>query len=111
MEGTKIVAGELAAAFGPVLTDSGFTLIGLFVQPARIVLAQNLTDQTLIYSFDGSMNNFLLPPNGFLLLDVGTNKGTYNTAAMVQGNGLYVKAFPGSNPSLGYAYMSYWYAA
>ena len=46
MEGTKIVAGELAAAFGPVLTDSGFTLIGLFVQPARIVLAQNLTDQT-----------------------------------------------------------------
>lgn len=111
MEGTKIVAGELAAAFGGVVTDNFFTVIGLFSQPARIVLAQNLTDQTLIYSFDGSMNNFILPPNGFLLLDVGTNKGTYNTAAMVQGNGLYVKAFPGSNPSLGYAYMSYWYAA
>ena len=42
MEGTKIVAGELAAAFGGVVTDNFFTVIGLFSQPARIVLAQNL---------------------------------------------------------------------
>lgn len=110
MEGVKLVGAPLSLAEFASITDVDWFLVGVFVEPVRIWLVQNFTDQLLLFSTDAATNQFVLPPNGFLLLDFGTNKGTYNTAAFPAGNGIYVKAPTASLPSLGAVYLSYWYA-
>lgn len=112
MEGAKLVpAVQQQLSFAGVITE-GFIVVGSMNQPARIYFAQNLTDVTLQFSMDGTNNHFVLPSGGFLLLDAGTNKGTPNTAAIPQGDGLYVTSIDGSTlPTVGSIYFSYWYAA
>ena len=109
MEGARIVCAELDAAFAASITDSQFFPVGVFEQPVRISLVQNFTDQTIIFSYDGITNNFVLPPNGFLVVDIGTNKGSVNTAAIPSGQGIFAKALIGLVPTTGFIYSSYWY--
>jgi hypothetical protein len=111
MEGAKLVPAPLSEASFASITDEEYFLVGVCEQPARIFLAQNFTDQLLFFSMNGADNNFVLPPNGFLLVDFATNKGTPNTAALPSGDGLYVKAPTTTFPTVGSVYMSYWYAS
>jgi hypothetical protein len=54
----------------------GYTNIGTsFAHPTRILIVQNLTNATLMFSMDGgTTDHFPLASNGFLVLDCTANK-------------------------------------
>ena len=77
--------------------------------PARILFVQNLTDVTLLFSFDGVNDHFILPSNGFLLLDVMGNKSIPGGAFYVgEGTRIYVKESSGA-PTSGSACVTSFY--
>ncbi len=78
--------------------------------PASQILIQNLTDATLVFSFDGVNNHFALPTSGFFLDDITTNKvspagGLY----LPVGTTLYVQEV--GTPGSGSVYFSVTYIA
>jgi len=94
-------------AFGSIL--AGYVGIGSsFAHPIRIIFIQNLTDVLLLFSFDGVNDHFPLPSNGFLLLDVTSNKSVSMGCFIAQGTRLYVKR--SGVPSSGAVYVSAFYA-
>lgn len=78
-----------------------------FEHPSRILLVQNLTDQTVAFSFDGIDDHFVLPANGFLLTDFTANKTHQMGAFLAQGTIIYVKEV--GNPTTGSVYVSTFY--
>lgn len=87
-----------------------YTGIGTsFVNPVRIIYVENLTDATLLFSLDGITDHFALPANGFLLLDVSTNKSISDGFFIAAGTRVYVKT--SGTPSKGSVYVSVFYGA
>lgn len=81
-----------------------------FVNPCRILLVQNLTNNTLVFSFDGVNDHFVLPSNGFVLIDVESNKTTTGGALnLPTGTRVYVKEI--GTPTTGAVYVSTLYGA
>ncbi len=78
-----------------------------FANPVRIIFVQNLTDVTLMFSLDGINDNFPLPSNSFLLLDVTANKTIDMGAFLAQGTRVYVKTI--GSPTMGSVYVSVFY--
>lgn len=77
-------------AFGSI--GAGYMGVGTAVsQPVRILFLQNLTDATLMFSFDGIDDHFPLPDNGYLLLDITANKTIGTGFFLAEGQRLYVK--------------------
>lgn len=72
--------------------------------PARQFLIQNLTDQTVMFSFDGVNDHFPLPSNGFFLNDISSNKSVTEAFFLAQGDRLYVKQL--AVPTTGFIYFS-----
>lgn len=95
--------------FGSI--SGGYTGVGTVVDhPIRQFLIQNLTDVTLMFSFDGVNDHFPIPSNGFFLDDISSNQshsaqGWY----LAQGARLYVKEV--GTPTLGSVYFSVFYGA
>lgn len=77
--------------------------------PARQFFIQNLTDVTLMFSFDGVNDHFPLPTNGFLLDDVTSNKTQQGGFWLPEGTRLYVKEI--GTPSSGSVYFSVMYGS
>lgn len=99
---------QRSLAFGSI--SGTYAAIGsAFAHPIRIMFLQNLTDQAMQFSFDGSTNHFPLPANGFLLMDVTSNTtingGAFNIA---KGTTVYVKQIVA--PGTGAVYLSVFYA-
>lgn len=59
--------------------------------PSRQFLVQNLTDATLLFSFDGVNDHFRLPANGFWLNDNTANRSVSQGFFLSEGTRLYVK--------------------
>lgn len=59
--------------------------------PARQYFIQNLTNATLMFSFDGVNDHFPLPENGFFLNDISSNKTQDTGFFLADGERLYVK--------------------
>jgi hypothetical protein len=100
-------------AYTTIVAGAGtFVAVGSsFDNPIRLFHAQNLTDQPLIYSFDGITDHFIMPANGFQLFDVSANK-TQDTGAFFQvGQQIYVRydSVHYSAPTLGAFYLSVLY--
>lgn len=95
-------------AFGSIV--SGYMGVGTSLSnPVRQIFVQNLTDGTLTFSFNGVDDHFVLPTQGFLLLDITSNK-TQNTGFYIEkGSRLYVKRL--DTPSLGSVYFSVMYGS
>jgi len=77
-------------AFGgisPVYAGIGIS----FTSPVRIFHIQNLTDTTLMFSYDGVNDNFPLATQSFLVLDVTANQALSQGFFMAQGQRLYVR--------------------
>jgi hypothetical protein len=76
--------------------------------PARIINVQNLTDQSMLFSFDGVVDHFILPSGGFILLDVTGNRTITTGFFIAEGTQLFVKwANPdGPAPQSGGVYFS-----
>jgi hypothetical protein len=95
-------------AFGAI----GPAYIGIgtgFNNPIRIIDILNMTNQGLMFSFDGINDHFALPNNGFLLLDVTTNRTTPADAMYIaEGSRIYVRQL-GAAPGAGAVYVSAFY--
>lgn len=59
--------------------------------PASIIIFQNNTDAPVFFSLDGVNDHFFLPQNGFLVLDLTTNKSLDQGAFISQGTQVYVR--------------------
>ena len=59
---------------------------------ARMVYISNLTDNILLFSFDGVNDVFPLPVYGFVMLDICFNKDFGNYFGLKVGQRIYVKA-------------------
>lgn len=94
-------------AFGSI---SG-TYMGIgtaLANPCRIIHVTNTTDVVLTYSFDGVNDHFVIPPNGFILLDVMMNSSSVGGAwNIAQGTRIYVKGAP----TFGSTYLSVFYGS
>lgn len=77
--------------------------------PASQIFIQNLTDATLMFSFDGINNHFPLPPNGYFLSDVGSNQTRNLGFYIAAGDRLYVKR--SDIPTVGTVYFTVMYGS
>ena len=100
----------------PVRTLAFGTISGTYMgvgtpidNPARMIFIQNLSDTTLMFSLDGINDNFPLPPNGFLLMDVTSNKSLGSGYFIAEGTRIYVKDL-GPAATLGSVYVTVMYA-
>ncbi len=75
---------------------------------ARQFFIQNLTDETLMFSFDGVNDHFPLPSEGFLLNDVTSNKTSLQGFYLAEGTRLYVREL-GAAPTTGAVYFTVFY--
>lgn len=108
---------NIRARFEPLHTV-GFASIGAtytaignpYEFPVRIWHLQNLTDVILTFSDDGIHDKLVLPPNGFLLLDLTTNKTLDREGfSFAQGDSFYVKQ--NGVPTSGAVYLTLIYGA
>lgn len=58
---------------------------------ASQIIIQNLTDASLMFSFDGVNDHFPLPSNGFIIDDIGSNRAVSQAFFLAAGERLYVK--------------------
>lgn len=72
--------------------------------PARVLLVQNGTDASLMFSADGINDHFQLPAGGFLLLDITANKTVSQGFYIAEGTSFYVREI--GTPSMGTVYVT-----
>ena len=75
---------------------------------ARQFFIQNLTDETLMFSFDGVNDHFPLPSFGFLLDDITSNKTSLQGFYLAEGTRLYVRELSVA-PASGSVYFTVFY--
>ena len=95
-------------AFGSI----GVSYMGIgtaLTKPIRMLYIQNLTDAHLMFSLDGVNDNFPLPSNGYLILDITANKTFDQGFFLGEGQRIYVKNI--TVPSSGSVYVSTFYGA
>lgn len=88
------------ASIGPAYMGIGT----VFTNPIRMIFVQNLTDQTLMFSFDGVNDHFPLPTNGFLLLDITSNKTIVDGFFIGENTRIYVREI--GNPISGTVWVT-----
>lgn len=83
---------EPLRSLGFASIGAGYMGIGTALDnPSRILHIQNLTDATLLFSFNGIDDHEVLPANAFLLLDLTANRTTDSGAYIAAGTRIYVK--------------------
>lgn len=97
----SLAAGSIGAAYMGVGTS--------FTKPIRMLLIQNLTDESLMFSFDGVNDHLPLPTDGYILLDVTSNKAREDGLYFAEGTRIYVKEI--STPTTGSVYVTTFYGA
>ncbi len=75
--------------------------------PSRIVMFQNLTDATVMVSFDGITDHLPVAADGFVLLDITANKTVTQGFYIAEGTRFYVKEI--DNPTTGSFYITSFY--
>ena len=94
-----LAAGSITASYVAVGTQFQFI--------ARQMLVQNLTDATLMFSFDGVNDHFPLLSDSYIILDVTTNKVTNDGYFIDQTTIMSVKRI--GTPTTGSVYISVFY--
>lgn len=93
------------AAIGALYAGVG-TALG---RPARIIYILNVTDEDLMFSFDGINDHFVVAENGFLLLDISANKTIETGFFLAEGQRLYVRELV--SPAAGDVWFSTFFGA
>lgn len=95
-------------AFGSI--SGTYTAIGTaFTKPIQYAEFLNLTDATLMFSYDGVVDHFVLPAGGMRVMDVGSDAvATANQFYLSIGTQIFVKQV--GAPTLGAVYVSTGYA-
>jgi hypothetical protein len=77
-------------AFGSIV--AGYTGIGTaMTRPIRFFVIQNLTDASLMFSFDGVTDHLPLASSGYIVLDISSNQTFGQGFYLAEGSRLYVK--------------------
>lgn len=97
----SLAFGSIGAAYMGVGTA--------FTKPVRILMIQNLCDTSLMFSFDGINDHVPLPREGFILLDVTSNKAREDGLYFAEGTRIYVKEI--TTPTTGSVYVTTFYGA
>jgi len=79
----EVLFGGVGATYG--------ALGKVLVNQARIVMLQNLMDTAAYFSVDGTNDHILLPPEGFVILDLTANKVRDDGKFLAIGTQFYVK--------------------
>jgi hypothetical protein len=105
--GTRMVMEPVRSlAFGAI--GAGYAAVGTALSnPVRMVFIQNLTNASLMFSIDGINDHFPLAANGFLLLDISSDKTFEGSFFMSKGTVLSVKQI--GVPATGSVYFSVFY--
>lgn len=91
-------------AFGSI--SGTYAAIGIpFAHPTRIMIAQNLTNVQITYSFDGINDHFVLPAGGQMIMDVSSDEFQGNGFIIAVGTQMMAKGAPAS----GNVYISAFY--
>jgi hypothetical protein len=103
---------EPCRTLGFAAIGAGYVGVGTSIDhPARQIFIQNLTDTTLMFSFDGVDDHFPLPANGFFLDDITTNRTNQSGEYCISvGDRLYVRELIGVLPTNGAVYFTVIYA-
>lgn len=106
-QGVRVTFEALrSSAFGSI--GAGYTIIGTaFTSPTRIMTITNLTDVTLLFSFDnGVTDHDVLPAGAGKVYDFTANTSvSAGTPFFETGGSVYVKRASGA-PTLGAVYVS-----
>lgn len=95
-------------AFGSI--GAAYMGVGTSIEkPARVFLIQNLTDESLMFSFDGIDDHLPLPRDGYFVFDIAANKTTESGFFLGEGTRLYVKEI--GTPTVGAVYFTTFYGA
>ena len=95
-------------AFGAVPAPGTYAGVGTTIDhPARMMLVQNFTDATLMFSFDGINDHFPLIESSHLILDIASNRAGESGFFLAEGQRLYVTQI--GAPSLGSVYLTVFY--
>lgn len=93
-------------AFGAI--GAGYAGVGTAItHPARMIFIQNLTDVALMFSLDGINDHFPLTTNGYIMLDISSNKTVSQHFYLAEGDRLYVKRI--GVPASGSVYFTVFY--
>lgn len=96
-------------AFGSI--GAGYTGVGTaMTRPIRLIVIQNFTDASLMFSFDGVNDHLPLQASGYIILDITSNKTIPQGFFLAEGQRLYTKQLSGA-PTSGSAYLSTFYGA
>ncbi len=96
-------------AFGGI--GAAYAAIGAsFANPVRIIKLTNLTNVSILFSFDGVNDHSILPSNSFTLYDLTTNKVRDDGFFVAQGTVVYAKQGPAGAPASGAVYVETVYA-
>ena len=86
----------------------GYTGIGTALEnPARMILIQNFTDVSLMFSIDGITDHFAMIQYSHMILDITVNKTRESGFYVAEGQRLYVSQI--GAPTLGSVYLSVFY--
>lgn len=95
----SLAFGSIGAAYAGIGT--------VLANPARMIFLQNLTDATVWISLDGVNDHFPLLNQGYLLLDVSSNKTQDTGFFLAEGDRLYCKRL--DTPTSGSVYFTSFY--
>lgn len=96
-------------AFGGI--GAAYAAIGAsFTQNVRIIKFTNLTNASVLISFNGVTDNIILPAQSFTLYDLTTNKVRDDGFFIDIGTVVYVKQGPSGAPGSGAVYLETVYA-
>ena len=80
-------------SLGVAATGAAYVGVGTTLStPVRIIHVLNTTDAVMMFSWDGVTDHFVLPANGYMVIDLTTNQGNNGGGFFLPGSKrLYVK--------------------
>lgn len=112
MSNTAIrILPETSRTLGFAAISAAYAGIGTsFLNPVHLFMLQNLTDKLLMFSWDGVNDHFPLPSNGYVIMDITSNKTLTGGAFMIaQGTRFYVRSTASGVPTSGDVYLAVFY--
>lgn len=98
----QLAAGDLGAAYSTIGTSMN--------HPIRMIVIQNFMDVGVMLSFDGINDHMPMVTNGYMLLDITSNKTLTQGFFVPEGQYIYAKQL-GGVPSTGSIYLTVFYGA
>lgn len=96
---------EEVRTLGFAAIGAAYVAVGTAISnPSRIFILNNLTDEDLMFSFDGVTDHIAIAGPGSFVLDITSNKGVEGGLFLARGTTIFVKEI--GTPTTGAVYIS-----